>query len=203
MLSIYISPIPAELPRGEKKALESQAGRRLLARALKRSGALPADFPANLPPEDGIEALLQYGPHGKPAFRELGVHFSISHSHGLAVCGLSGQPLGVDVERVRRFSPALARRITTPGELTLLDSQPDSALTQLWTCKESLMKYTGLGLSQNPREIEFASLGSRPRPAARGTAAFYSLPLLRGEESFWLTLCHASREPVWVEFLPR
>ncbi len=200
MLTLYITSFSTDLPRGEKKRTETRAGRALLAYALQRRGALPASFWAK---GADVNQMLCYGPHGKPFFRELGLQFNISHSHGLAVCGLSSLPLGVDVERARRFSPALRERTAAPEEAGLWQTDsPDGTLTQLWTCKESYIKYTGLGLSQGVEGIRFAALGQRPQLAQKGGVRFFSLPLLRGGERFWLTVCHEGG-PVGVEFVPR
>lgn len=199
LLIVYVTSLAEGIPRGQKRQAESRTGRALLAHALNR--VRPGTPPLC---ERDIPPLLCFGPKGKPGFQALAWEFSISHSHGLVACGFSARPLGLDVERVRPFSPQLAGRIQAPGEEALAGAHPDSdsRWSQLWTCKESCMKYTGLGMSQEPGEIAFARLGPAPLLAAGGKGlCFRSLCLYRGGEPFWLTLCRGEPGPVAVEFL--
>ena len=100
----------------------------------------------------GMETLPEITrlPGGKPMFFELpDRHFSLSHSGGLAFCALSDSPVGADIEVIR------PRRETLPayalkGErykryLSLGGDWP--AFYALWTEIESIVKYTGDGLS--------------------------------------------------------
>lgn len=196
-LRVYITSV-GSLPQGRKRAEETRAGRALLAHALNRARPGSAPLAAG-----DIEPLLCFGPQGKPAFRQLDWEFSISHSHGLIACGFSAGPLGLDLERVRTFPPRLARRIQAPGEAALVEHcpEPDSLWTQLWTCKESYMKYTGLGMSQGTAEMPFARLGPAPRLAAGEGPLFRSARLLRGAAPFWLTVCREEPGPLAVEFV--
>ena len=91
------------------------------------------------------------GEHGKPFLTEHpDVHFSVSHSGDWAVCALDGEPVGIDVERVRdKCFAALAARYFTSEEHAWLVSQADEkrAFFRLWTAKESVLKARGTGLS--------------------------------------------------------
>lgn len=196
-LCVYITSI-GDPPQGRKREAETRAGRALLAHALNR--ARPG---STLLAAGDIEPLLSFGPQGKPFFREPGWEFSISHSHGLVACGFSAGPLGLDLERVRTFPPRLAERIQAPGEAPLVEHcpDPDCLWTQLWTCKESYMKYTGLGMAQGTAAMPFARLGPAPRLAAGEGPLFRSFRLLRGGEPFWLTVCREEPGPLAVELV--
>ena len=107
-------------PMGEEKALAW----RLLALAAEREYGLT--------PLPRVERL----PGGKPWFPDCpALHFNLSHSRGGAVCALSGQPVGVDVE-LRRQPP---RRLSA-------DMEP-AAFWRLWTGREATVKRTGRGLA--------------------------------------------------------
>ncbi len=183
---VLVASLPGGLDKRERTRLESQAAWALLALALEERGE----------PWDNLKERVRQGPKGKPELPE-GPAFNLSHSQGLAVCGMGRFPLGVDVERVRVFRPELAERICTPleRELTGRSTDPHQALTQLWTCKESYMKYTGLGMAQGIGETAFSRLGTRPCLERGAGVWFQSLALLRGEERFWLTLCGEGRPP--------
>ena len=54
---------------------------------------------------------------GKPWFPDVpGLHFNLSHSGSLALCGADEAPLGVDVERVRPRRAGLARYVLSEEE---------------------------------------------------------------------------------------
>lgn len=82
-------------------------------------------------------------PGGKPVI-DGGLHFSISHSGDVAVCAISEQVVGADVERARQVSSAMRRKILSGRE----HSVPDEALLRLWVAKESFLKMTGEGLKR-------------------------------------------------------
>ncbi len=90
-----------------------------------------------------------------------GIHFSISHSNEVAVCAISHNPVGIDVEKVEPYDDQLARAICSPSEYEWV--QADCAaraerFTELWTRKESMVKCSGTGIQEDPRQI--SSFGS-------------------------------------------
>ena len=95
--------------------------------------------------------------YGKPGIAHpagTGLEFNLSHTRGLAVCGvLRGGPIGVDVEDRRRPTDAVAlsRRFFAPSEAAALAAQPDAnrqdVFFQYWTLKEAFIKGRGLGFS--------------------------------------------------------
>lgn len=114
-LSVYGAAGPA----GRERPLAY----RLLEIALERECGL-AELPEIARAEGGKPYFPQY-PH---------IHFSLSHSRGAAVCALSGEPVGVDVEVLR----APPRRLSGG-----MDAE---AFFRLWTAKEATAKLLGLGL---------------------------------------------------------
>lgn len=77
---------------------------------------------------------------GKPYFQDFPqVQFSLSHTDGAVLVGLSDQPVGVDIERIRPPGPHLLRRM---GE----DLSPE-AFFQIWVRREARAKCGGEGVS--------------------------------------------------------
>ena len=69
--------------------------------------------------EYGLSALppVEREENGKPFFPGApGLHFNLSHSGGLALCGVGTAPLGVDIEVIRPRRAGLARYICSPEE---------------------------------------------------------------------------------------
>lgn len=93
---------------------------------------------------------------GKPFFpQKPDLHFNLSHSGGLALCGVGEVPLGVDVEQVRPRREGLARYVLSEKEFDWFTLQGGDwgSLYTLWTLKEARVKCAGTGLRQAPRTI--------------------------------------------------
>ncbi|SDP28730.1 4'-phosphopantetheinyl transferase [Streptomyces sp. cf386] len=110
-------------------------------------------------------------PHGRPAMAGpagAGVHFSVSHSGGLALLGLATEPVGVDVERVpgARLAEEASRGLH-PSEQRQLTGMPPAvragAFARCWTRKEAYFKATGEGLSL--RALREVHVGAGHAPA--------------------------------------
>lgn len=101
-------------------------------------------------------------PDGKPelAIGPTGLHFNVSHSGGIAVVGLAGAPIGVDVEVCRPVPRAqrLADRFFARSESVWLAAVPaserDRAFLALWTCKEAYVKAVGGRLGPSLARVE-------------------------------------------------
>lgn len=90
------------------------------------------------------------GEHGKPYLTNFnGIHFNISHSGSMAMCAVSDSPVGADVEQIKPYSDAVAKRIMSDEERRFYLCSPDkqTLFFQIWTLKESYLKYTGAGLT--------------------------------------------------------
>ncbi|MBO5577237.1 MAG: 4'-phosphopantetheinyl transferase superfamily protein [Ruminococcus sp.] len=101
-------------------------------------------------------ADVTFSEHGKPELN--GICFNLSHSGHYAVCAVSDDTVGVDVEVMREFSPKLAKRVFTQQEISQAQQaypgcDSNRILTRLWTIKESIMKYYGQGISLSPESI--------------------------------------------------
>ena len=93
---------------------------------------------------------------GKPVFQSAPeLHFNLSHSGTFALCALSEQPVGVDIEVLRPRREHLAEQILSPGELDWYQKNgaDPAALLTLWTRKEAWCKKSGQGLTFPVREI--------------------------------------------------
>ncbi|WP_328946190.1 4'-phosphopantetheinyl transferase superfamily protein [Streptomyces sp. NBC_00250] len=107
-------------------------------------------------------------PHGRPAVRGGGVHFSLSHSEDLILVGLAATPVGVDVEAHPKAEvSALVADSLHPREREEfarlpLEARP-AAFARCWVRKEAYLKGTGEGLAGG---LDRTYLGLGPEPAA-------------------------------------
>ena len=93
------------------------------------------------------QPIFLYNDHGAP-YIEGGPHFSISHCKtGIAVA-VSENPIGIDIEAIRTFSPDLMRKTMNQAEQQRITSSltPEVEFIRLWTQKEALLKLQGTGI---------------------------------------------------------
>ena len=101
--------------------------------------------------EYGITEIpeLVYNEFGKPSFSNLPIHFSLSHCKDAVACAVSDHNIGIDVESIVSYNSDVARRVCTAAEFEMLEQSKDKDLEfiKLWTIKEAISKYEGMGLS--------------------------------------------------------
>ena len=101
---------------------------------------------------------FQYGTNEKPGIPDTlnsrNLHFSLSHSNGLALYAFShDHEIGVDIEYIRDISKMeqIAERFFSLSENTVFQALPESmkreAFFNCWTRKEAFIKAIGQGLS--------------------------------------------------------
>jgi len=116
-----------------------------------------------------------------PAQAPAGLHFSLTHTRGLAACAVGrSHALGIDAEVWREPAPIeLAERYFAAVEARLLANlAPDersSAFYRLWTLKEAYLKATGQGLATALDSFAFGLDPTRIVLAERGSAAAWRL----------------------------
>ena len=97
-----------------------------------------------------------YNEFGKPSLPNLPIHFSLSHCKDAVACAVSNHNIDIDVESIVPYNPDVARRVCTVYELKMLEqsSNKDVEFIKLWTVKEAISKYEGMGLSLPFSEID-------------------------------------------------
>ena len=88
---------------------------------------------------------IRLSPRGKPWFPEHPeMHFNISHTAGAVLVGLSDQPLGVDIEKIRPVSRRTMQRLANVAA--------EEAFFQSWVRREARVKRGGEGVGTMLRE---------------------------------------------------
>ena len=76
---------------------------------------------------------------GKPFFPDFPtVHFNLSHSGGAVLVGISDEPIGVDIERIRPVSVRAMQRLAGVAS--------EKAFYQSWVRREARAKRAGMGV---------------------------------------------------------
>ena len=96
-----------------------------------------------------------YNEFGKPSLPDLPIYFSLSHCKDAVACAVSNHNIGIDVESIVPYNPDVARKVCTASEFEMFDQSKDKDedFIKLWTMKEAISKYEGLGLSLDFRQI--------------------------------------------------
>lgn len=98
--------------------------------------------------------------NGKPyVFGKAGVYFNISHSKDWVVCVISKYECGIDIEKIKNIDMSIAERFFSKNEYkTLLYKKGKEQIElfyDLWTLKESYIKWKGKGFSIPLNSFEF------------------------------------------------
>lgn len=131
--------------------------------------------------EAGISApSIEYMEKGKPYLADFPqIHFNISHAGDYAICAVSGNPVGCDIEKQKPFRPVLAKRVLSPEEHSLLSAQENSLAAEklffrFWTLKESFLKAVGCGISVSLASVSFDLTGDQPAVSQQITGDRYN-----------------------------
>ena len=97
------------------------------------------------------EPIIAYGQYQKPYCINYRVHFNASHSGNYTAVAVSDSEIGIDIESLREYSPAVAKKYFTEGEIEYISAakqrqQRDRRFFELWTAKEAYLKMTGEGV---------------------------------------------------------
>lgn len=98
---------------------------------------------------------IEQGDYGKPRVKDAeNFHYNLSHSGRWVVIAYGDSPVGVDVEQIQMDAGKenLARRWFTADEQEFVfgasESRRAERFFQIWTGKESYLKYLGTGLTR-------------------------------------------------------
>lgn len=155
---IYARTSEERKQRAERYRSAEDAKRCILAEALLRFSLKEACGYTE-------QIVIQYQEHGKPFIRDLeNFAYNMSHSGEWVVVAYSydetgtvkDTKVGVDVEKIREFTNCekLTIRFFAKEEQEYIfsaksDAERAARFTEVWTLKESYLKYLGCGLSQS------------------------------------------------------
>lgn len=107
--------------------------------------------------EKKAELPLVMNTHGRPYARECDdFYFSLSHSGNYAICAVGSRNIGADIQEWKELKQNLASRFFHQEEILYLEQIRQTSgeeeycrtFFNLWSLKESYIKYTGVGFAQ-------------------------------------------------------
>ncbi len=106
----------------------------------------------------GRDLLIRYNPFGKPYFPDHpNLHFNISHTRNAIAVGICDLPVGVDIEKDNPADMAVAQRVFTDNEIVYIyekGGSTDRRFNEVWTGKESYLKWRGEGWPSDTGKID-------------------------------------------------
>jgi 4'-phosphopantetheinyl transferase len=162
------SLVDTEVARANRYHFDDDRRRSIVARAATRR-LLARNLDA-----DPRALVLVEEEHGKPVLLNREIEFNASHSGDLVALAVTNEaPVGIDIERRRKLSDALAlaQRYFSAEELDRVRAAADDtgAFLTIWTAKESIVKATGKGIATSDlRGFTVPVRDSRLRPVMDG-----------------------------------
>ncbi len=96
------------------------------------------------------EIVFEKGKHGKPYIKRYpNFHYNISHTRNAIAVVVSDNPVGIDIEKIRKAELQIANSFFTKTEQEYINefsSKADKRFYKIWTKKEAYIKYIGKGL---------------------------------------------------------
>lgn len=109
-----------------------------------------------------VESNLVYNRYGKPAIKEGEIFFNLSHSGDWVVLAYGVAEVGVDIEKIQPGRERILDSILTEEERDYIYSadklEKSRRFTQIWTLKESYIKYLGTGFSTDMKTFSIDAL---------------------------------------------
>lgn len=106
---------------------------------------------------------IHWNEFGKPYFEDDSYHFNLSHAGERILCVVSNKKVGCDVEYKRRHMPNMKRHffheVEADGFQYLSKGKQETLFYEVWTKKESFIKWLGTGLSYPMTNLLFLDRG--------------------------------------------
>lgn len=124
-----------------------QTVRKIEAEKRNAGDCIPDDFPYSGGKPGVLQAkdfvIIRDGNEKPYQATVPGLYFNCSHSGDMVACAVADVEVGVDIQEIVE-NPKVKERIFCPQEL-----KGDFCFTEIWTKKESYIKYTGEGLRRD------------------------------------------------------
>lgn len=138
------------------------------------------------------KSMVEKDKYGKPFLKDFPyIHYNISHCDGFIGCGISNNPIGIDIEKVKAYPNKVLQRAFSLNEKISVENALSKNLKffQLWTLKESYIKGIGKGLSFPLEKIHFDIQESGGITSSQPEAHFKKFEYLIEEEQFVVSIC--------------
>lgn len=185
--ALYAAASAERRQRADRYRRKEDALRCLAAGALLQQALGTADY------------TVAKGPFGKPYIKgNNSFHYNLSHSGNWVVIACGDTEVGIDVEKICMDAGKedIARRYFTPDEQAYVFDTKELApqrFFEVWTGKESYLKYLGTGMQRNLDSFSIFSLEPEVQLYRRILPGGYSLTLCTTDDNNLFELLDAQR----------
>lgn len=142
-----------------------------------------------------------YPPQGKPYLQnDRSFCFSVSHTGTFIAVGYADSNIGIDIEQIDRplDRKSIADSVFTPEEQAYVFEPSDDQtcllrFAELWTAKESYLKYLGIGFRKSPLSFSVDLKSRTVCEKEHENASWITLLGYRLPENYYLTVCGTIR----------
>lgn len=107
-----------------------------------------------------MELKYRVNKFGKWELENNELYFNLSHAGQYAVCAISDRPVGIDIEQKISRDFSIFHTVWTEREKKNFQVHNMEGFYDLWTAKESYVKWLGTGLATDLQNISIESDGS-------------------------------------------
>ena len=187
--ALYAAASPERRQRADRYRRKEDALRCLAAGALLRYALGTTEY------------TIGKGAFGKPYIEgQDSFHYNLSHSGNWVAIAYGHREVGIDVEKISLDAgkETIARRYFTSDEQAYVFEKKDltpQRFFEVWTGKESYLKYLGTGLQKNLTSFSIFSLEPEVKLYHRTLPGGYSLTVCTTDDSYVLELPDAGQ---WI-----
>lgn len=140
---------------------------------------------------------VSYGMYGKPYIKdEPNFYYNSSHSGDWVVGAYSDKNIGIDVEKIQSNGLCVMQGVCSDDEMAWIcgeDIEKDRRFIQVWTIKESYVKYLGMGLHKDMKsfsvDLSKGRIIERINDGVTEEIPFHSIYL---DKEHYMTVCTES-----------
>lgn len=144
------------------------------------------------------DIIFKYNIYGKPYLKKYSnIYFNISHCKKGIICALSSNEIGVDIQDFIDFDDNILEYIMCNKEINRISKSEKTKkdFINLWTLKESYIKYLGIGLNYDLKSLNFSTF-------SQGTFKLYDCHFqLKEYKNYSFSIC--SHQIETIKFLSK
>jgi 4'-phosphopantetheinyl transferase len=146
-----------------------------------------------------IQLNICYNEYLKPSLKHIdGFKYNISHSGKWVAIAYGSNEVGIDVERIQKGKVDIADRFFTEEEKKYIhigmEEEQIRRFTEVWTLKESYIKYLGIGLSSGLNFFSVNPLDGSIFDQKRGITSQLRLKSYLFDLEYYLAICTIEQE---------
>lgn len=138
MYLLSLLPFRQKYPELTKRGIEKLAGDSLIKTVFFQLFRL-----------ENIEIIRE----GKPYIKDYPYQFNLSHSGDYLLLAVGDAPIGADIEKITKIRPKMMEKYFNPAEQKQVQTSGIKKFFEIWTQKESYVKYTGEGIKALSKDL--------------------------------------------------